>query len=253
MIFNTSLLQRAKKEGVTHGIHAGIFSFFHELGVDSLSHTGEIPATGPVLVISNHLGPFDNLLLLSQISRNDFYFTALSTYYIFGSLVQEKLLPIYRIRTLNHQIYEYPLCLEMSGKPPEPLSVSEVKERNRETISKAAARINEGHAVSIFPTGSAGKSLSGSTWKAGVGFIVKQITNKNTNVVFAHIQGTRGTDLVAYLHPIIRRLFFKPQPISIIFSKPRKLFDIVDGDQDGKAVTRQLENLYSQYTKEPKE
>ena len=219
-----------------------------KLGVGSIKIRESVPAKGSLLIISNHPGVFDSIALLSTTSREDLYFMALYTYSIFGSKISKQLLPIYRKRKLNHFLYEYPLSLQLNVPFFRSLPKDEMYQRNRETITYAAKLVNENHAVSIFPTGSAGKKLKDSTWKPGVGFLVKQINNPNTKVVFSSIKGTKQTDIFAYMRPFIKKLFFKPQPITITFSKPTKLVDIVGSNNDPKQITRILENKYQQWS-----
>ncbi|PIY69215.1 hypothetical protein COY90_01990 [Candidatus Roizmanbacteria bacterium CG_4_10_14_0_8_um_filter_39_9] len=244
MIFNKHLLQHTVQRTIEIGLQKATLELLDNLGVTSISKIGNVPEDGPLLIISNHTGVFDSLLLFSQISRADFHFIGLSHYAIFGPKVTERLLPIYRVRKLNHKIYEYPLCLQINGKKPVNLTVAEIRLRNKESIRQGAKLINDGNAVSIFPTGGGGKALNDSHWKAGVGFLVKQITNPLTRVVFVQIKGTRMSDLVAYLHPFIRKLFFRPRLISIYFSEPRLLTDLVDQKDDGKTIARKLEKIY---------
>ena len=244
MIFNKQLLLKTTDRAEKHGLSFATRELLRDLGINSVSKEGHIPANGPLLIIANHTGVFDSLLLFSQVERKDLHFVALSTYGIFGTKVKERLLPIYRVRRLNHKVYEYPLCLQINGRPPENLTEEEIRLKNRITISKAAKMVNEGLAVSVFPTGSAGKRLGNSSWKAGVGFLVKQIKNHQTKVVFAQIKGTRQSDLVAYLHPFISKLLFKPRPISIKFSKPHLLSELINFNDDAKSITLKLENIY---------
>lgn len=75
--------------------------------------------------------------------------------------------------------------------------------------------------------------------------MVKQINHPQTQVVFAHIAGTRYSDLVAYMHPVIKKVLFRPQPLTITFSKPKKLRTLVDMTQDAKFIARDLEELYT--------
>ena len=198
-----------------------------------------------MLIVSNHIGVFDSLLLLNKIKRPDFYLTALATYKAFGGVLAGRTIPIYRKRQLNHKIYEYPLCLQINGKLPKNYSGEEIRAKNRQSISRAAELINQGKAVSIFPTGSAGKKLAGSCFKPGAGFLIKQIKNPKTKLVLAKISGTRMFDLVAYV-PLLRRLFFRPRPISITFRRPVLLNRVLDLSQDSKTITRQLEKRYNQ-------
>lgn len=249
MIFNKQLLQLTIQRSEEKGIAFATYELLKDLGVTSVSKKEELPAKGPLLIISNHPGVFDSLLLFSQIERNDLHFVALSTYEIFGPKIKERLLPIYRLPDFNHRIYEYPLCLQMTGRAPENVTESEIRVRNKQTIRKAANLLNNGKAVSIFPAGSAGKHLADSHWKAGIGFLVKQITNPRTQIVFSQIQGTRPTDLIAYMHPIIRTLLFKPRPISIHFSPPELLSKLVKPEDDGKTIAKKLEKAYQSYWK----
>jgi len=247
MIFNKQLLQKTIQRIDEKSIGYAAGKLLEDLGVSRYTKKGTLPIRGPLLIISNHTGVFDSLLLFNKVDRNDLHFVALSTYGIFGDKVRERLLPIYRNRQLNHRIYEYPLCLQIGGCLPENLSVSEVRMRNRDTISKAASLVNKGLAVSIFPTGSAGKNMKGTKWKVGVGFLVKQITNPHTKIVFVRINGTKQSDLVAYLHPFIRRMFFKPRPITIEFSDAFTLKTVIDTNDEAKLIARKLEHLYQHH------
>jgi len=229
MIFDTQLIHKTIEKAEKFGLKTATGELLRDIGVTSISKKGAIPNSGPLLIISNHTGIFDSLLLLNQVERNDYFFIALSTYEIFGTKVKEKLIPIYRTRRLNHKIYEYPLSLQVNRCLPEDLPVQEIRFRNRNSITKAAQSINEGNTVSIFPSGGAGKTLAESHWKAGIGHLIKQITNPHT---------------VAYLHPFIRKMLFRPRPISVCFSKSYLLTQIVDQKTDAKTITTKLEKLY---------
>ena len=247
MIFNTRLLKTLRGNAKKYGLNKAVLKLLNDLRVTSISRKGTLPRKGPLLIISNHPGVFDSMLLMSQIEREDAHMIAISTYGIFGPEVKKKLLPIYRVRSLNHRIYEFPLFMQIDGKLPERLTVSEMKSRNREAINKAAHLINSGKAVSMFPTGSVGKSLNGGQWKAGVGFLIKQIANPKTKVVFATIKGTGNRDLLAYLHPIISRIFFRPRPISIQFSRAWLIDELVNKQDDGKTIAIKLEKQYENH------
>ncbi len=249
MIFDTQLIQKTVERAEKFGLKIATGELLKDLGVTSISKRGDLPKNGPLLIISNHTGIFDSLLLLNQVERNDYFFIALSTYSSFGEKVQERLLPIYRVRRLNHKIYEYPLSLQVNRHLPENLSEQEIRLRNRNSINKAAQLINSGNAVSIFPSGGAGKTLAESHWKAGIGHLIKQITNPHTQVIFVQIQGTKQSDIVAYLYPFIRRILFRPRPISVCFCKPHLLTQLIDQSKDAKIITKELERLYSQQWK----
>ncbi len=247
MIFNTKLLRSLKHSAKKYGLNKAILKLLKDLRVTSISRKGDLPKKGPVLVISDHPGVFDSMLLMSQIDRDDAHMIAISTYGIFGPEVQKKLLPIYRARSLNHKVYEYPLFLQVDGRLPPRFHPNEMKARNRRAISKAARLINSGKIVSMFPAGTVGKPINGGKWKAGVGFLIKQITNPKTKMVFAKIKGTGNRDLLAYLHPILSRIFFWPRPISIQFSRAWLVNDLVNREDDGKTISMKLEKLYENY------
>ena len=245
IMFNFKVLREYRKNAQSLGIRRAATDMLASLGVSQIASLGKIPKQGPLLIVANHVSVLDSLVLLSQIDRDDVHFVALSTYDVYGPETAAKLLPIYRKRQLNHKIYEYPLCLRMHGKLPEQLSDQENRKRNRQTIHQAAALINEGKAVSIFPTGSVGKSRQSSTWKIGIGYLVREISNPNTKVVFVRIDGTKKSDLLAFLHPALSCLFFKPQALSISFSKSMLLSSLISKKNQPAQIVEQLEKAYS--------
>lgn len=242
MLFDQSLIKNFQVWVKQLGLSRAMGKLLETLGLKDIKIVGALPKTGPILVVSNHTGVFDSLILLSKINRPDFFWTALATYRVFGGEVEKRLIPIYRKRRLNHKIYEYPLCLQVNGCLPENLSRQEIIKRNRKSIKLAAGLINQGKVVSIFPTGAGGKRLADSNWKPGVGFLVKQITNPKTKLVLVKISGTRMSDMVAYIPAL--RWWFKPRPIKIKFGRPRLLKKAVDLSADPKTITRNLEKLY---------
>lgn len=247
MIFNKQLLHRFREYSKKHGLRAATLETLKKVGVNDISAKGTVPTTGPLLVVSNHTGLFDPALLTSQIKRQDLYTLALSTFGIFGPAVQERLLPIYMPRDLKYLVFEHMLYLQMEGRLAEKLPFSEIGPKNRKTISRAAELINSGKAVTIFPTGSAGKLVDGAKWKPGIGFLIKQIRNPRTQVVFSHIEGTDNSEFFAYFHPVLSKLFFKPRPLSVYFGRPKVLDKLVDKDEDGKTIAAKLENVYHNY------
>ena len=244
-MFNFKILKEYRKNAQSLGIHRAASELLASLGISQITTIGKIPKQGPLLIISNHVSVLDSLVLMSRINRDDFHFVALSTYEVYGSETAAKLLPIYRKRQLNHKVYEYPLCLNIQGKMPEQLSIEEIRRRNRQTISHAAKLVNEDKAVSIFPSGSVGKVYQNSKWKIGVGYLVKQITTTDTQVVFAHIKGTKKSDLLAFLHPALSLFLFKPQPLSIHYSQPMMLSSLISKENEPAQIVEQLEKAYS--------
>lgn len=244
-MFNFKILHEYRNNAKTYDVRRAATEMLASLGVKLIEVQGKIPDQGPILIIVNHVSVLDSLILMSQIERDDFHFVALSTYDVYGPETAQKLLSIYRKRKLNHKIYEYPLCLHMHGKLPQQLSVQEIRKRNRQTIRQAAALVNEGKAVSIFPTGSVGRINHKGSWKMGVGYLVKEISNPNTKIVFAHIKGTRKSDLLAFLHPDLARFFFKPKAVSVSFSESIPLSTLISKENEPTKLVEQLEKAYS--------
>jgi 1-acyl-sn-glycerol-3-phosphate acyltransferase len=244
-MFNFKILYEYRNNAKTHDVRRATAEMLDGLGVEQIEVQGKIPDQGPILIIANHISVLDSLVLMSQIERADFHFVALSTYDVYGPETAEKLLPIYRKRKLNHKMYEYPLCLHMHGKLPKQLSIQEIRKRNRQTIRLAAALVNEGKAVSIFPTGSVGKTDHKGGWKIGVGYLVKEISNQNTKVVFARIDGTKKSDLLAFLRPALSRIFFKSKSVSISFSESIPLSTLISKENEPAELVKQLKKAYS--------
>ena len=249
MIINKPLLKKFSEQAAKIGLPRALRQLLKEVGVPSITQQGDLPQNGPILVISNHIGVFDSPLLLSSIHRDDLYYIALSTHELFGVAMKERLLPIYKTVRLNYKLYEYPLYRQIIGAFPKHFSREEVQKRNRIAISRGARLINQGHAVAIFPSGSVGKRLPNGLWKPGVGYLIKQITNPDTKIVFVRITGTKQRDFAAYLHPFLRKIFFRPQPLSITFSKPYVLRSFIDRNGDAKMITKKIEQYYQQLWK----
>jgi len=87
------------------------------------------------------------------------------------------------------------------------ISRKEAKKRNRKTISKAAKLVSEGNTVIFFPTG--GGKLGKYDWKDGVGFLVDQITDKNTVITFAQVSGISSMDFYRHTASLIRKYYLE--------------------------------------------
>ena len=245
MLFDTSLFRTVRKAVDTKGIVIGSKKLFNILRIPSVTSKGSCPNKGSLLIISNHNGVFDTHVLIQTIKRTDYKFVALTLYTIFGKTVSDRLLPIYRHIPWLHRLYEFPLQYEVIGTFPNIYSHKEAQMQNRKTISCGADWISQGGVVSLFPMGSVGKTYDGYTWKTGVGHMIKQITNPKTQVVFAHIVGTRQSDVWAYLNPLLRMVLFCPQPLSVQYSKPHLLSNLVNKKEEGREIAQKLEREYN--------
>ena len=244
MLFDTTSLQEVRNIVDTKGLVVGSKKLFRILRIPSITSKGACPSKGPTLIISNHNGVFDTHLLLQTINRQDYKFVALAIYQIFGNTVRDHLFPIYRHMPWLHRLYEFPLQYEVVGTLPKIYSHEAARIQNRKTITQAAKWVSGGGALSLFPTGSVGTVTDGYEWKPGIGHLVKQITNPKTQVVFAHIEGTRKSDVGAYLNPLLRKVLFRPQPLSVEYSKPRLLSELVNKKEGGREIAQKLEREY---------
>jgi len=245
MLFDTALLQEVCKSVDAKGLVAGSKKLFHILCIPPVSAKGSCPQKGPTLIIANHNGVFDTHLLLQTIKRTDYKFVALAIYKIFGKSVTTRLFPIYRHIPWLHRLYEFPLQYEIIGTFPTIYSHEEARVKNRKTIKQAVQWVSDGGALSLFPTGSVGTVTDGHKWKPGVGHLVKQITNSKTKVVFAHITGTRKSDVGAYFNSIFRPILFKPKQLLVQYSKSRLLSDLVNTKERGREIAQRLEREYN--------
>lgn len=235
-LVDTPLIERFEKVAGDKGISKASLELLRDLDVEV---AGQMPTLrGPILFISDHIGGLDSHALMSVIERDDFKIVALSTYHVFGPAYSKKLFPIYRKKYWNHAFFEYPLNVRLDTQVQD-ISEEEIRSRNRQTISSAAQWVSKGGAVSIFPTGSVGKNVSGS-WKAGVGHLVSQITNPKVKIVFTRIDGSHKSDLLRYVRSDVRKIFFRPKTLTVTFSEPI----ILPRNMEPKDVTMQLESLY---------
>lgn len=245
MLFDVLSLQQVRKTVDSEGLLVGSKKLFSILHIPSVTAKGSCPSKGPTLIIANHNGVFDTHVLIQTIKRTDYKFIALAIYQIFGNDVKSKLFPIYRHIPWLHRFYEFPLQYEVIGTLPKIYDHEDARIQNKKTIMQAAKWVSAGGMLSLFPTGSVGKTYGGYAWKTGVGYLVKQITNPKTQVIFAHIVGTRKTDVIAYLNPLLRKVLFRPRPLQIEFSNPHLLSNLVDKTDSGRKIAQKLEREYN--------
>lgn len=79
MFFDKRLLKDFQSWSKELGLPQAAGQLLRELGVNDIQVAGRLPQAGPVLIVSNHTGIFDSLLLLSRAKREDFYWAALAT------------------------------------------------------------------------------------------------------------------------------------------------------------------------------
>lgn len=206
------------------------------------------PKRSPILLICNHNSILDSLILGKLITRKDYYFVALAAYSLLGPKISVQAIPVYRKLMLNHLIFEYPLSI-VSKRPIRRFDQTTIRANNRASITMAAAKLNQGGLVSIFPTGSAGRKINGSHWKPGVGHLIKQVTNPEVSVVFCEISGTRRSDILLFLHPFLRKKVYNKHIVpSANFSTPVNLTKLIDMNESARQIALKLENHYIKFS-----
>lgn len=245
MLIDKTLLNKFQKTKSVQDLNTLVEELLKDLGLQ-INVVGKIPSDKPLLLISNHPGAIDSFILASFANRTDQYFVGIEKFKLLGEAVKKTLLPVYSSPKIDEKLLNIILKL-MGVDLGEQLSPEKMREKNRETISSAAELVSNGKMVSIFPAGSGGKSVEGGQWKAGVGFLAKQIKNPKTEVVFAHLIGTSPTDYLIFAGQLIRKLFYHPQPITIKFSAPVLLSTLIDKKMGGKEIAVVLEKKYNSY------
>lgn len=245
-LVDNKLITQFDKRAIKSGIQLASHHLLHSLGITINLATKAPTIKGPTLLIANHRGGLDSHALLSIVKREDFYFVALSTYYIFGQALTQRLLPIYRRKSWNRRLFEYPLNIKLDTQV-QNIPVSEIINKNRSTITEAARRVSAGSMVSIFPEGSVGRSINQSHWKAGVGYLIKQINNSNTKIIFAQISGHNKSDLYRYIREDWRKVLFREKDLIITFTSPIQLNKLDLQKKTGKEIAARLEQIYQTY------
>lgn len=217
-------------------LHIAANNLLERMGVH-LDITGEVPRNDPVLVISNHPG-VDAIILSAAINRVDFSFVGLAVYQEILPDLAGHILPIFLKQRLRDNVL--PLLQVKSTHTSN--DTAQIRAWNKESISTAAMRVNQGECVAIFPTGSAGSSASREDWKDGVGHLVSQISNQETKIVFANIT-SKKIDYLRLL-PWPYNILFKQTENSVVFSDPMDVSTIVDNENHPKQIRHDLQAKY---------
>ncbi len=239
--FDHRLVRHFLAEIKTIGVILAIRNLLTALDLQPIVVSGSLPKNGPTLVISNHVGGLDSFILISQMLRTDFRFVAIAGYQVFGHKLTCHLLPVYHINQWNTNFWEYPRDL-LGHSPTLNLTRDQVQKLNQKTIAEAARYVSAGGLVSIFPAGKYGRKHQGTHWKIGLGFLVSQIKNPKTQVVFVKIQGTASHDFLRFLSTFWRQLFFRPKKIKLYFSPAQTLFELVKPSDKPLSIVKNLES-----------
>ena len=235
-----SLLESFAGQSESLGLRLASQTTLDFLGV-SLELHGQFATTGAQLIIANHPSSLDGLILLSQIPREDVYTVAAVANSRFGPTFTDHMLPVYLSHQPKHYLIDYlriPVVTRMEGN----VSREEAMTRNRATIDEAAQRLNNGQTVIIFPGGS--NPSPRNPWKKGVGFLLKSLSDPDTQIVFAHIEGTDWGDS---LRPTLVGQYAKRlSHTHVIVDTETHPLSFFDQSKTGQEIAAQLETMYRQ-------
>jgi len=209
----------------------------------SLDVSGTMPQDGAILLISNHPSVMDPVILSALTQRDDLYLIGMPIEQFMGKAGSQRLFPVYRKWSLE----DFFLNILARGPEKHILNDSEeLQRRNRQAITDAAAYISEGHILGIFPSGGAGHSSTANNWKAGVGFLAKQITNPSTHLVFVNLNGLNEWAMLRILRPTLRSLLTSPAQVTVSIAEPILLSELIHPEEDGKQSAQTLASAYTE-------
>lgn len=147
--------------------------------------SGELPRSGPVLLISNHVTMMDLFYIYSLHQRHDAYFFGAVINQELGRQWKKMLLPVYLsnhpVRFFHSKFRQWLWTKREGG-----LSRTEAMSLNRQSVTKGAQLLDAGHQVLIFPTGQ--KFFhEHHLWSKGVAHLLKQVTRSDVQLVFVNV------------------------------------------------------------------
>lgn len=241
MLIDKKLIQQFNDAISTSSLQDASINFLQAMGI-TLDVSGTVPEDGAILLISNHPDVMDPVILSALTQRDDLYLIGMPIEQFMGKAGSQRLFPVYRKWSLE----DFFLNILARGSEKHILKDSEeLQRRNRQAITDAATYISEGHILGIFPSGGAGKATTSSNWKAGVGFLAKQITNPSTHVVFINLHGLDEWAMLRTLQPSLRNLLFSPVEVKVSIAEPILLSELITPENDGKQNTQTLARAYA--------
>lgn len=179
---------------------------------------GEVPKSGPLLLIADHNSVLDVPVLIAATKRKDLRVWALSSLPFLGEEYKNYLVPIFdkasrypRIKRLLINIFIGDIGSNFSGN---------YRQKNKEEVLLSSEYINRGNAIGIFPGGNVGSNINESQkWKLGVAKLLKQVENPNTKIVFARISGLDETDAIRLQRFSFMQRIFKRKKVKVELSE----------------------------------
>lgn len=195
-----------------------------------------------VVVVANH--PYDAdvvALFASMPARSDAHLVINVQFVGICPALDPHLIPVYIQHHKNRRNTQKVQGKFLSMFHPIPsYSPEEEHDKNIESIAIASKKLAEGNLVVIFP----GRRSNTGRWFSGVGHMISQVpVLRDVHVIGAHIQGTSNRDYLRLI-PGFRRLL---PPITVHLSAPLSLGSIINGNRDGRYITRLLEDHYTRW------
>lgn len=184
--------------------------------------TRKVLLSRPVVVVANHPGEIDPLLLGAVLpARTDINLIIDATFAGWLSSLRRYLIPVWiqnNIEAEGRRTWKERLLVRAGVV--DQLSEEEEKRRNIQSLRLASSRLEKGGVVVIFPAGKEG-------WYSGVGHVIGGVINRPVWVVMVQIIGTSRWDLIR-LVPGIGKVLPKfkvkfSEPLLIEKRNPRRL------------------------------
>jgi len=198
--------------------------------------------TKPVVIVANHPYDADVVSLFASLpSRSDAYLIFSSAFYGICPALNHHTIPVYIDHHNRHKRkLVFMGALLRFFHPRRTYDLQEEHEKNVESIHMASNKLDAGGLVAIFP----GRRSPDGTWFSGVGHMIAGVNDrKKISIVFAHISGTGNKDYLR-LVPWIQKLL---PAISVFFSEPYAYLDVLGQRDDGKRITRKLQEQYNRW------
>lgn len=190
----------------------------------------------PVVVIANHPAEFEVIVMMaSLVNRKDLYLIANSSFLHIGANLDKHLIPVH----ISHNLATYTsrnLRIKFLKKFTDILPYQEAHQKNIASIKDAISKVNNNGMVVIFP------GDHDDRWQPGVGYLLKGITNKNTQIIRTFIKGTSNWDYFRII-PFFSKLLPK---IEVSFAPPLSINSIPQAP--AREIVSKLEKDYLSWT-----
>lgn len=233
---NPTFIERFRQLAARQPLSQASKALIEELGFH-VNLRGAFATRGPQLIVANHPSFLDPFVLLAHIPRDDVHIVTITLNRELGPQFEERLLPIYLSNMpADHMInwlrIRYWTFLEGN------LSRQEATWRNRDTIRRAAELVSQRKTVIIFPSGI--HIIRKQLWSPGIGFLIKHITNPDTQIVLTNLNHRNYLDVVRYWGGAHSRKILRTKTVEV----ETAAIPLPDQSLSGKEITHWLHQHY---------